>query len=160
MDYARNILGLPVPRILGWNVDADGFEVGVEYILMEYVQGVELHKRINEFKREATHLVDQLIDVECKFVQHRFSQIGSLYYKEDVSPELQQRPLYAEGVQGGGADRFRIGPYVEWDIWRGDRSRLDADHGPCQFRFHPRCTLFTLFSRARYVFLHQSNRGH
>ncbi|KAF8555594.1 hypothetical protein OG21DRAFT_1410660, partial [Imleria badia] len=129
MDYARNILGLPVPHILGWSSDADASEVRTEYILMEIVQGVELHKRMNKFKREATHFVDQLIDVECKFAQHRFSQIGSLYYKEDVSPELQQRPLYADGVQGGGSDRFRIGPYVDWDIWRGERSRLNVDRG-------------------------------
>lgn len=141
MDYAKNVLGLPVPRILSWSADADASEVGTEYILMEHVQGVELQKRMSKFKREATHFVDQLIDVECKFARYRFSQIGSLYYKEDVSPELQQRPLYAEGVEGGGSDRFRIGPYVDWDIWRGKRSHLDVDHGPCQFRFHARYPL-------------------
>ncbi|KAI9455496.1 kinase-like domain-containing protein [Boletus coccyginus] len=130
MDYARNVLGLAVPRVLSWSADADASEVGTEYILMEHVQGVELYKRMDKFKREATHFVDQLIDVECKFTRYRFSQIGSLYYKEDVPPELQQRPLYAEGVEGGGSDRFRIGPLVDWDIWRGERSRLDADHGP------------------------------
>ena len=145
MDYARNILGLPVPRILSWSADADASEVGTEYILMEHVQGVELHKRMDKFKREATHFVDQLIDVECKFARYRFSQIGSLYYKEDVSVELQQLPLYAEGVEGGGSDRFRMGPYVDWDIWRGKRSLLDADHGPCQFHFHASCTLLTPF---------------
>ncbi|KAH0834239.1 hypothetical protein J3R83DRAFT_11556 [Lanmaoa asiatica] len=56
----------------------------------------------------------------------------SLYYKEDVSPELQQHPLYAEGEEGGGSDRFRIGPCIEWDIWRGKRSDLDVDHDPCR----------------------------
>ncbi|KAI9567965.1 kinase-like domain-containing protein [Boletus coccyginus] len=121
MDYARNVLGLAVPRVLNWSADADASEVGTEYILMEHVQGVELYKRMDKFKREATHFVDQLIDVECKFARYRFSQIGSLYYKEDVPPELQQRPLYAEGVEGGGSDRFRIGPLVDWDIWRGER---------------------------------------
>ncbi|KAH0834678.1 hypothetical protein J3R83DRAFT_10202 [Lanmaoa asiatica] len=113
MDYARNILSLPVPRILSWSANADASEVGTEVW--------KLYKRMHNFRREATHFVDQLVDVECKFVRYRFSQIGSLYYKEDVSPELQQRPLYAEGEEGGGSDRFRIGPCVEWDIWRGKR---------------------------------------
>lgn len=160
MDYARNVLGLAVPRVLSWSADADASEVGTEYILMEHVQGVELYKRMDKFKREATHFVDQLIDVECKFARHRFSQIGSLYYKEDVPPELQQRPLYAEGVEGGGSDRFRIGPLVDWDIWRGERSRLDADHGPCQFRFRAGYTPLTLIFRAGYVVLHQGNHRH
>ncbi|KAG8216322.1 hypothetical protein J3R82DRAFT_6392 [Butyriboletus roseoflavus] len=130
MDYARNILGLPVPCILSWSANADTSEVGAEYILMEHIQGVELRKRMNDFKREATHFVDQLVDVECKFTRYRFSQIGSIYYKEDVSLELQRHPLYAEGVVGGGSDRFRIGPCVDWDIWRGTRSDLAINHGP------------------------------
>ncbi|KAG6375038.1 kinase-like domain-containing protein [Boletus reticuloceps] len=94
MDYARTILGLPVPRVLSWSADADASGVGTEYILME-------------------HMPDR-----------------ELFYKEDVSTELQQRPLYAEGIEGGGSDRFRIGPCVDWDIWRGERSRLNADRGP------------------------------
>ncbi|KAH0834238.1 hypothetical protein J3R83DRAFT_11555 [Lanmaoa asiatica] len=32
MDCARNILSLPVPRILSWSANADASEVGTEYI--------------------------------------------------------------------------------------------------------------------------------
>ncbi|KAH7889320.1 kinase-like domain-containing protein [Phlebopus sp. FC_14] len=131
MDYARNVLGVPVPHVLRWNADADASEVGTEYILMEHVQGVELYQRKQNFGKEGRAFVDNIVDIECKFTRRRFSQIGSLYYKEDVSPALQERPLYAEGEQDGdGSDRFRIGPYVEWDIWRGKRSDIRADRGP------------------------------
>ncbi|KAF8131139.1 kinase-like domain-containing protein [Boletus edulis] len=130
MDYARTILGLPVPRVLSWSADADASGVGTEYIMMEHVPGVQLHERLNKPGFENQDFVDQLVSLECQFTRYRFSQIGSMYYKEDVSSELQQRPLYAEGIEGGGSDRFRIGPCVDWDIWRGERSRLNADRGP------------------------------
>ncbi|KAG6379580.1 kinase-like domain-containing protein [Boletus reticuloceps] len=130
MDYARTVLGLPVPRILSWSAIADTSGVGTEYILMEYLPGVELRKRLNKGSFDVARFVDRLVDVECKFTRFRFSQIGSLYYKEDVSSELQQRPLYAEGVKGGGSDRFRIGPCVDFDMWRGERCHLSIDRGP------------------------------
>ncbi|KAF8430848.1 hypothetical protein L210DRAFT_3729935 [Boletus edulis BED1] len=97
---------------------------------MEYTPGVELRKRLNTGSFDDTRFVDRLVDMECKFTRFRFSQIGSLYYKEDVSSELQQRPLYAEGVKGGGSDRFRIGPCVDFDMWRGERCHLAIDRGP------------------------------
>ncbi|KAF8122597.1 kinase-like domain-containing protein [Boletus edulis] len=130
MDYARTVLGLPVPRILRWSATADTSGVGTEYILMKYTPGVELRKRLNTGSFDDTRFVDRLVDMECKFTRFRFSQIGSLYYKEDVSSELQQQPLYAEGVKGGGSDRFRIGPCVDFDMWRGERRHLAIDRGP------------------------------
>ena len=74
--------------------------------------------------------------MERAFVSRRFSQIGSLCYKEDVEPALQARPLYAEDAEDDDASvRFRIGPYVDWNVWRGTRANLEADLGPCMFNF-------------------------
>ena len=112
MDYARNVLGLPVPKVFGWSAWADRTDVGAE--------GFELITQVNAMERA--------------FVCRRFSQIGSLYYKEDVEPELQGRPLYADGAEDDDDDasvRFRIGPYVDWEVWRGTRANLEADRGPC-----------------------------
>ena len=59
-----------------------------------------------------------------------------LYYKEDVEPALQARPLYAEDAEDDDASvRFRIGPYVDWDVWRGTRANLDADRGSLYVQF-------------------------
>ncbi|KAF8446424.1 hypothetical protein L210DRAFT_3502028 [Boletus edulis BED1] len=122
MDYAKNVLGLPVPRVLSWNAKADESEVGVEYILMEHLRGVELYE-MNKYGSKMLYFAERVADLECKFTRYRFSQIGSIYYKE-------HRPLYAEGVEGDGSDQFRIGPCVDCDIWRGKRSLLDVDRGP------------------------------
>ena len=100
IDYPRNILNLPVPHILTYSADMSMFEMGAEFISMEHVQDVKLHERVERFGYEATYFVDQLANMVCKFARCHFFQIGSLYHKEDVSPELQQRPLYAEGTEG------------------------------------------------------------
>ncbi|KAI1977184.1 hypothetical protein LOZ55_003706 [Ophidiomyces ophidiicola] len=41
MDYARDILGLRVPRVLDWSSDPNN-QVGCEYIIMEKVEGTAL----------------------------------------------------------------------------------------------------------------------
>jgi hypothetical protein len=116
MDYARTVLGLPVPKVFGWSASADRTDAGSEYILMEKVEGVELHQRYKNLRSEGIELINQVTAMERALVCHRFSQIGSLYYKEDVEPALQERPLYADGAEDDASARFRIGPYVDWDI--------------------------------------------
>jgi hypothetical protein len=139
MDYARTVLGLPVPKVFAWSASAaDRTDVGAEYILMEKVEGVELYKRYKNLRSEGLELINQVTAMERAFVARPFSQIGSLYYKEDVEPALQERPLYAEDAEDSDDDasaRFRIGPYVDWDIWRGTRANVEADRGPCMFIF-------------------------
>ena len=137
MDYACTVLGLPIPKVFAWSASADRTDVGAEYILMEKVEGIELHHRYKNLRSEGFELISQVATMERAFVSRPFSQIGSLYYKEDVEPALQERPLYAEGVEDDAraSARFRIGPYVDWDIWRGTRANVEADRGPCMFIF-------------------------
>lgn len=75
----------------------DMSEVGAEFISMEHVQHVELHKRKERFVYEATYFADQPAN----------------------SPELHQRPLYAEGAEGSGADRFHIAPSLSRTWYEG-----------------------------------------
>lgn len=140
MDYARTILGLPVPRVLAWNARADATtnSVGAEYILMEKAEGVELHHRWDTFHgRQVAPMIEQALRFENVFATRKFSQIGSLYYKEDVEEALQARPLYAADggneTPNGAEDKFRMGPLVDWDVWRGTRSCLNVSRGPCKW---------------------------
>ena len=76
-----------------------------------------------------------LLDVEAKFQRLRFSHIGSLYFKEDVSEELQSLPLFSENKDPHIAqlsERYRIGPIIDRQWWRGERACLDLDRGPCK----------------------------
>jgi hypothetical protein len=64
MDYARNVLGLPVPKVLDWSARAEDTDVGVEYISMEEVEGVELHQRYKNLRSEALALTSQVCTME------------------------------------------------------------------------------------------------
>ena len=112
MDYARTVLGLPVPKVFGCSASADRTDIGAEYRLMEKIEGVQVHRRYKDFWSEGFELINQVNAMEWTFVARWIPQIGSLYYKEDVEPALQGRPLYAEGAEDDAFVRFRIGPYV------------------------------------------------
>jgi hypothetical protein len=101
---------------------------------MRRCEGVELRKRWDDISGEdASSVIDQVLDAERKFGRCRFSQIGSIYYKDDVEPALRARRLYADGVPDDvGSERFRIGPSTEWALWRGKRAQLEVDRGPCE----------------------------
>jgi len=109
MEYARTVLGLPVPKVLDWSAQADGTDVGVEYILMEKIEGVELRRRYKNLRSEGVELLNQVKwHGACVRVSSIFSN-GSLYYKEDVEPKLQARRLYADGEDDDDAsERFRM----------------------------------------------------
>ncbi|KDQ14840.1 hypothetical protein BOTBODRAFT_158856 [Botryobasidium botryosum FD-172 SS1] len=131
MDYLRTVLHLPVPRVLSWSASND--RVGSAYIIMEKVEGSTLKMRMQSLPpaHEFRDLVISVLEMETSCLHAVFSQYGSLYYKEDVSPELQRVPLYADFSQiKDGADRFRIGPSTNRAFWCGERESMDLDRGP------------------------------
>ncbi|EIN13544.1 hypothetical protein PUNSTDRAFT_117288, partial [Punctularia strigosozonata HHB-11173 SS5] len=133
LDFAHRHLGIStVPKILAWSADGDGSEVGSSYMIMEKLPGVPLSDRWYSLTaKEAWDVMDSTIQMEKTMRCVQFSQIGSLYFKEDVSEELQSRRLYASDVPDDDAsDRYRIGPTVEYDFWRGERKNLNIDRGP------------------------------
>lgn len=136
MDYARTILGLPVPQVKTWSSNAETNDVGVEYILMEKCDGDVLQSRYDTLRHHGVDFVRELTEVEKKFATRKFAYMGSLYYKEDVAPSLQNLPLYADGRPDDGAEaRFRVGPSVDWTLWQGTRAHLDMFRGPCDTVF-------------------------
>lgn len=42
MDFARDVLGTPIPKVFAWSSKAQENPVGAEYIIMENVSGIEL----------------------------------------------------------------------------------------------------------------------
>ena len=137
MDYARNVLSLPVPRVRAWSARSEKTTnpVGAEFILMEKVEGDLLYTRWWSDKSvNLKQIMEDIAVMENRFVSHSFSHIGSLYYKEDLPPDLQERPLYSPQSKpdGDAHERFRIGPLVDWTVWRGSRAVLDVDRGPCK----------------------------
>ncbi|TRM60756.1 hypothetical protein BD626DRAFT_406815 [Schizophyllum amplum] len=134
LDYLDTELGFPVPVVRAWSSHAEETPVGTEYILYERFPGTSL----SDFDKNEFFVTDdpylrilpflRLFEVQMTVLG--FSQIGSLYYKEDVSQQLRDRPLYSNGITTADSERFRIGPTIEREFWRAGRSTLDIDRGP------------------------------
>jgi hypothetical protein len=131
-DFVRTRLGAPVPKVLAWDATSHN-SVGCEYIIMERRPGDDLFRRIDQ-SAQSSDIVFALASFQADLSSLKFSQIGSLYYKEDVDENLQARPLYAPGTaEDECSHRFRIGPSVDRRFYRGERARLRIDRGPCMF---------------------------
>ncbi|EFQ99836.1 phosphotransferase enzyme family protein [Nannizzia gypsea CBS 118893] len=62
-----------------------------------------------------------------------FASTGSLYFKSDIPPHLQQK-LYAPGIPDREDDSktYCIGLTTDYMFWYGKRAELQLDRGPFQ----------------------------
>ncbi|KAM5492636.1 Phosphotransferase enzyme [Microsporum audouinii] len=89
MDFARNVLDIPVPKVLAWNSNASKSPVGAEYIVMEKAAGTSLKKiwpRLTS--EEKTDIVQAIVNLDVKLLNNPLQGIGSLYYPEDIPTGL------------------------------------------------------------------------
>jgi hypothetical protein len=100
MDFVRTRIGAPVPKVLAWDASSDN-NVGCEYIIMEKCESNMLANVLDTSSNSYHHIFD-IANLLSDLAAIPFSQYGSIYYKEDVDPSLQTRPLYAEGEQHDG----------------------------------------------------------
>ncbi|PSR78909.1 hypothetical protein PHLCEN_2v7258 [Hermanssonia centrifuga] len=141
MTFAREVLNVPAPRVLAWSSDAASNAVGSAYIIMEKIDGQILLDRwpLVTDGGDAATMLFEFAGIEKKFQRVPFSQIGSLYFKEDVSPELQDRPLFhaaacdLDDIFQAAAKRYRVGPISNRQWWRGERASMRLDRGPCKY---------------------------
>jgi hypothetical protein len=148
LDFVRSVLGIPAPRVFAWNADARTNSVGAEYMILEKVLGVPSQQRWAHIAKgpQVFPLLYGVFDIERKFELAPFSQIGSLYFRDDVPADLQKRPLFydddgsfSENGDNGllkrldaAKEKYRVGPIIDRQWWRGARSQTIYDHGPCQ----------------------------
>ena len=133
MDFARIVLKIPVPRVLAWSSHPN--DVGTEFILCEKAPGVEMKQvwtntRYQDFAN-LTHISDAIYDIEKEFISRQFSSYGSIFYKRDLEGLPHSKHLWADGRKDDASERFAIGPMMIWDLWRGERSTMEIDRGPC-----------------------------
>lgn len=131
MGFVRCQLGFPVPKVYAWNASRDN-DVGWEYIIMEKCSGEYFALHVDELA-QSPHVINGLAKFQRDMSEIKFSAFGSIYFKEDVDESLRARPLYALGVLNDAcSERFRIGPSVERQLYRGERHRMEIDRGPCK----------------------------
>jgi hypothetical protein len=134
MDYVRNYLGLPVPKVIAWSSQAATNGIGAEYIIMETAQGVQLSNVWGDLDaRKKKDIVNSIVSAEQKLLDAKFSQYGSLYYKSDI-PQADRAPrLYADASRpdDGSEARFCIGPTANRNFYEDERADMDLGRGPC-----------------------------
>ena len=146
LEFVREVLGIRAPRVFAWSADATANTVGTEYIIMEKMSGIESHHRWMHIAKapEVFPLLDGVFDIEHSFEGAPFSQIGSLYFRDDVRADLRDRPLFRPGSLPENdaelhrrldlaKDKYRIGPIADRQWWRSERAQVTYDHGPCEF---------------------------
>ncbi|KAH1486852.1 hypothetical protein LV164_008125 [Aspergillus fumigatus] len=129
MDFVRNELRTPVPKVLAWSSKpADNF-VGAEYIIMEKVAGVQLSKVWSKMGiKERFELVKTISGYQKAWMSMSFTQYGSLYYSSDTDSDG------CDLAKGDGSvtksQRFAVGPSTGREFLDDGRMEMDSDRGP------------------------------
>lgn len=122
MNFLRNVLELPVPRIFAYSA-TDANPVGAEYIIMERLHGESLASRwLSLSTAEVKEVMTQIVEVEQKIFSFCFPAYGSLYYKDDIA-EASRIDLQVDG--------FCVGPISKRQFWHDEREQMQLDRGPC-----------------------------
>ncbi|KAH7087483.1 kinase-like domain-containing protein [Paraphoma chrysanthemicola] len=132
MDFARNVLQTPTPRILAWSPRAQANPVGAEYIIMEKAPGVELETFWPTLSiQERLAVVKAMAAYQKAWASVSFKQFGSLYYAEDLDIKSSTGPLYTD-VNGCDVwdDRYAIGLSTAREWVDHGRATVQLDRGP------------------------------
>ncbi|KAL8827064.1 MAG: hypothetical protein Q9170_007160 [Blastenia crenularia] len=127
MDYARNVLGLPIPKIYAWSSESLSTSVGAEYIIMEKAPGKELEQFWPELPADhKIQILTQLVQFQKRLTAPKFPGIGSLYYAESLNANDPCITLEERQPKNASSSRkFVIGPTND------HRFKEDPDDSSC-----------------------------
>ncbi|EAW10677.1 aminoglycoside phosphotransferase family protein [Aspergillus clavatus NRRL 1] len=130
MDFARNELQTPVPKVLAWSSKAKDNSVGTEYIIIEKVPGVQLDKVWPEMDiKERFELVKTISGYQKTWMSTSFTQYGSLYYSSAID-DTDGCNLVKEDGSIVKTHRFAVGPSTGREFLDDGRIALEFDMGP------------------------------
>ncbi|KXG53808.1 Aminoglycoside phosphotransferase [Penicillium griseofulvum] len=130
MDFVRNVLGTPVPRVLCSNSSAKHSSVGAEYIIMEKAAGVQLSQFWPTMPiEEKLEIIKTISSYQKSWMSAPFSKYGSLYYSSDLDT-CGQCKLVNPNSTRTEESRFAIGPSTGRDQLDFSKIEIDFDRGP------------------------------
>ncbi|KAL4965976.1 phosphotransferase enzyme family protein [Aspergillus stella-maris] len=129
MDFARNVMDTPVPRVHTWNSRAELHPVSAEFIIMDKVEGVQLSQVWDTIKLpEKLQVLLALTRLQTRWLSVSFSHYGSLYYAGDTDP--LPGSYYVKGKTVTRDSKFTLGPATGKDWSDAGRSTLHVERGP------------------------------
>lgn len=135
----RDILGVPIPRVHAWSCEASN-PVGAEYIIEEKAPGIPLGHVWNQItKATQLRIIDQIVDIEKKYISVHFPRHGCIYYRADLERRSQHciplDDLSIDNALTTSSDSplssFALGPVNGTDFWGNERATMELDRGPC-----------------------------
>ncbi|KAL5331675.1 hypothetical protein ACEPPN_001210 [Leptodophora sp. 'Broadleaf-Isolate-01'] len=132
MDFVRNVLGTPVPKVFAWSSKAEENPVGAEYIIMEKLPGIELeHAWPSMTIGDRLAVVKAIARYQKSWCSVSFKKYGGLYYAKDLDISTGNEPLYtdANGIDVKDS-KFGIGPSTGREFIDNGRATIDFDRGP------------------------------
>ncbi|KAG5633761.1 hypothetical protein H0H81_005469, partial [Sphagnurus paluster] len=122
MRFARERLGVPVPRVLSWSSDSSATAVGAEFIIMEKAPGIEVGKVWHELSMELRlSLVQAVVEMEHAALVSPLPGYGSIFFRDDIKPGMSSVPI---------DDTYAIGPCMDRSFWNQERATMEIDRGP------------------------------
>lgn len=109
---------------------------------MEKQAGVVLSDVWHVLKgKQKFRILDQIVDMERRLAATRFSEFGSLYYKDDLPGNLDLdsiSPLYVDSTGNEvRSETFGIGPTNHRSFFAFGKGELDIERGPCKSTYNP-----------------------
>ncbi|KAL4798332.1 kinase-like domain-containing protein [Aspergillus venezuelensis] len=124
LKFLRDVLGVPVPRVLGYSATPEN-GVGAEYIIMERVRDVSLAERCDSLSgEEVKSVMVQIVKIERKIFDCPFAAYGSIYLRKDFEEIGGKNGVPLPDQQ------YCIGPVAARQYWHGKRSKTKIDRGP------------------------------
>ncbi|KAG6864836.1 hypothetical protein C0991_006860 [Blastosporella zonata] len=124
-EFARQRMGLPVPKTLVWSADAQETDVGAEFIIEEDLSGIELsvHPWVNLPLQGKLGVTRELWNIEKKMLDNPLPAYGSIFFREDVESLDIEKVVHVDKM-------FSVGPSVDRAFWADERAALDLNRGP------------------------------
>ncbi|KAI1942866.1 hypothetical protein LOZ12_006174 [Ophidiomyces ophidiicola] len=122
MDFVRQH-NVPAPKVFAYSA-TDKNDVGVEYIIMEKMQGLQagdVWYTMTDDQR--IKLIRELVTLEARLFSIPLPASGSLFYAKDLDPRMKRTEI---------GDGFCVGPDVQDRAWLDERSGLQINRGSCE----------------------------
>ncbi|DAA73906.1 TPA_exp: Uncharacterized protein A8136_3892 [Trichophyton benhamiae CBS 112371] len=119
MDFVRNRLNIPAPKVYSWCSDTSKSKVGAEYIFMEKAKGIPLSKIWDDIDViQKSKIVENIVLFEKSLALNPFPAYGSLYYSD------------GDTTEGFAESGFTVGPTNNRKYFDDGRRSLTLDRGP------------------------------
>ncbi|KAK2762249.1 hypothetical protein FQN54_001259 [Arachnomyces sp. PD_36] len=132
MEFMREVLKTPTPKVYEWSSRAEDSAVGAEYVIMEKIAGVPLEDVWARLEiADRFKIVKTIARYQKSWMSTSFNQFGSLYYRKDLEGCDREAPLYVD--QNGAvvtSKRFAVGPSTGREFFDDGRASIEFNRGP------------------------------